>query len=73
MQILMTKAAYGRVGDRLATIAPDAEVVTAVSARRLRARTASRSTRTPSIPRSSGSAWTATLGGLMGAAVRPDS
>jgi len=32
MQILMTKAAYGRVGGRLATMAPDAEVVTAVSA-----------------------------------------
>jgi phosphoglycerate dehydrogenase-like enzyme len=32
MQILMTKAAHGRVGQRLATIAPDAEVVTAVSA-----------------------------------------
>lgn len=31
MQILMTKAAYGRVGERLAKIAPDAEVVTAGS------------------------------------------
>lgn len=30
MQILMTKAAYGRVGERLAKVAPDAEVVTAV-------------------------------------------
>ncbi|HEY8005005.1 MAG TPA: D-2-hydroxyacid dehydrogenase, partial [Phenylobacterium sp.] len=32
MQILMTKAAFGRVGERLAAVAPDAEVVTAVSA-----------------------------------------
>ena len=31
MQILMTKAAYGRVGERLAGIAPDAEVVTLVA------------------------------------------
>ena len=31
MQILMTKAAYGRVGERLVAIAPDAQVVTAVS------------------------------------------
>lgn len=30
MQILMTKAAYGRVAERLAQAAPDAEVVTAV-------------------------------------------
>ncbi|MGZ6019200.1 MAG: D-2-hydroxyacid dehydrogenase [Phenylobacterium sp.] len=29
MQILMTKAAYGRVGERLATVAPGAQVVTA--------------------------------------------
>lgn len=29
MQILMTKAAFGRVGERLAKIAPDAQVVTA--------------------------------------------
>ncbi|MGH6964378.1 MAG: D-2-hydroxyacid dehydrogenase [Phenylobacterium sp.] len=32
MQILMTKAAYGRVGERLAKVAPDAEVVTLVTA-----------------------------------------
>ncbi|HEX4710372.1 NAD(P)-dependent oxidoreductase [Phenylobacterium sp.] len=32
MQILMTKAAYGRVADRLPASAPHAEVVTAVSA-----------------------------------------
>jgi phosphoglycerate dehydrogenase-like enzyme len=32
MQILMTKAAFGRVGERLARVAPDAQVVTAVSA-----------------------------------------
>jgi phosphoglycerate dehydrogenase-like enzyme len=32
MQILMTKAAYGRIADRLAAVAPHAEVVTAVSA-----------------------------------------
>jgi phosphoglycerate dehydrogenase-like enzyme len=32
MQILMSKAAYGRVGERLAKIAPDADVVTVVSA-----------------------------------------
>jgi phosphoglycerate dehydrogenase-like enzyme len=32
MQILMTKAAHGRVGDRLAAIAPDAEVVTVTAA-----------------------------------------
>ena len=32
MQILMTKAAYGRVGERLARVAPNAQVVTAVSA-----------------------------------------
>jgi phosphoglycerate dehydrogenase-like enzyme len=32
MQILMTKAAYGRIADRLPAIAPQAEVVTAVSA-----------------------------------------
>ena len=32
MQILMTKAAYGRISDRLAAVAPHAEVVTAVSA-----------------------------------------
>nr|MEA2797167.1 hypothetical protein [Phenylobacterium sp.] len=31
MQILMTKAAYGRIADRLPAIAPQAEVVTAVS------------------------------------------
>jgi phosphoglycerate dehydrogenase-like enzyme len=31
MQILMTKAAYERVGERLAKVAPDAQVVTAVS------------------------------------------
>lgn len=29
MQILMTKAAFGRVGERLAKVAPDAQVVTA--------------------------------------------
>ena len=29
MQILMTEAAFGRVGERLAEIAPGAEVVTA--------------------------------------------
>ncbi len=32
MQILMTKAAFDRVGDRLAAVAPDAQVVTVVSA-----------------------------------------
>jgi phosphoglycerate dehydrogenase-like enzyme len=32
MQILMTQAAYGRVRDRLVSIAPDAEVITAVAA-----------------------------------------
>src|SRR6185312_16513780 len=32
MQILMTKAARERLGDRLAAVAPDAEVVTAVAA-----------------------------------------
>ncbi len=32
MQILMTKAAFGRVGERLAKVAPDAQVVTAVTA-----------------------------------------
>ncbi|MDB5434813.1 MAG: hypothetical protein JWR47_1070 [Phenylobacterium sp.] len=32
MQILMTKAAYGRIADRLPAVAPHAEVVTAVSA-----------------------------------------
>jgi len=32
MQILMTKTAYGRVGDRLARVAPDAEVVTVTAA-----------------------------------------
>jgi phosphoglycerate dehydrogenase-like enzyme len=32
MQILMTKAAFGRVGERLAKVAPDAQVVTAVAA-----------------------------------------
>jgi len=32
MQILMTKAARARLGDRLAAVAPQAEVVTAVSA-----------------------------------------
>lgn len=32
MQVLMTKAAYQRVGERLATVAPGAEVVTVVSA-----------------------------------------
>ena len=32
MQILMTKAAYGRVGERLAAIAPGAEVVTVAAA-----------------------------------------
>ena len=31
MQILMTKAAYGRVGERLAQVAPDAQVVTAAA------------------------------------------
>jgi phosphoglycerate dehydrogenase-like enzyme len=31
MQILMTKAAFGRVGERLAKVAPEAEVVTAES------------------------------------------
>ncbi len=30
MQILMTQAAFGRIGDRLAVLAPDAEIVTAV-------------------------------------------
>ena len=28
MQILMTKAAHGRVGEQIAKIAPDADVVT---------------------------------------------
>jgi phosphoglycerate dehydrogenase-like enzyme len=32
MQILMTKAAYERVGDRVAALSPDAEIVVAVSA-----------------------------------------
>ena len=32
MQILMTEAARARLGDRLAAVAPQAEVVTAVSA-----------------------------------------
>src|SRR6266403_5013175 len=31
MQILMTKAAYGRIADRLPAVAPQAEIVTAVS------------------------------------------